>query len=130
MTHLAKLLVVTSLAWSLASVTPAAAPAFRLNVNPRVGINEGVRIEAVIPRHADNRRMRIEMDGPLYRAFEEPMEGESARVIYSLFVDRLPEGDYTVYCIVLRADGTRKQIKTTFCRGEACYSAPLGGDEP
>ena len=106
----------------LAGVVSAEAPRARLIVYPRVSLTEGVRIEVFVPRHTDNRRLRVEMDGPLFRAFEEPLEGENARATFPpLTIDRLPEGRYTVTAGVWRADGSMKAVRTEFCRGAGCF---------
>ena len=102
-------------------VTSADERKLRLIVYPRVALSDGVRIEAFVPREKDNRRLRVEMDGPLFRAFEEPLEGEDARALFTITIDRLPEGQYMVAAVVLRADGTTRVVRAPFCRGAGCF---------
>jgi hypothetical protein len=98
----------------------------RLSASPLVGHeNTGVEIEAVVPRDARNRLMRLELDGPKFRAFEEQMDGEDARVLYRLVVDALPEGNYVVWLMVLRRDGSTWNRRLTLCRGSACVQGIL-----
>ena len=115
----------------VAACPSRAASSLRLSIYPRVSLTEGVRITAYISRDPDNRRMRLEVDGPFSRAFEEQMEGDAARVVYPMFIDHLPEGEYTVFLTVLwvdrtKADGWSTLVKKdTFCRGSGCI-----GDVP
>ena len=97
-------------------------PKPRLTVYPRVAIDSGVRVEAFIPKHINNRRMRIEIDGPLFRAFEEPMEGENAKAIYAITIDSLPEGEYLVTLGIMTSDGKIQTLRVSFCRGAGCFS--------
>ena len=110
------------LIWGGLSLHADDTPQPRLTAYPRVALNDGVRLEAVIPKDTANRRMRLEMDGPLFRAFEEPMEGDRARVIYALTIDRLPEGEYNVTLVILKSDLSRVTKHATFCRGGGCFS--------
>ena len=111
----------------------AAAPKPRLTAYPRIALNNGVRIEAFVPRDARNRHIRVEVDGPYSRAFEEDMEGDSARVLYTLYIDQLPDGAYEAKMWVVRTEGKPLYLHTGFCRGEGCEAevpqSPDRGDE-
>lgn len=100
---------------------PAESPQPRLTVYPRVALDSGVRIEAFIPRDVLNRRMGLVVDGPIYRSFEEPLEGENARALFGITIDRLDEGHYEVFLVIAKSDGTRKTIRSEFCRGAGCF---------
>jgi hypothetical protein len=107
----------------LLASAPAAEP--RLTVYPRVALDSGVRIEAFIPRHADNRRMGLVVDGPIYRSFEEPLEGEHARALFGMTLDRLDEGRYEVFLTVVKVGGVQRTIHSEFCRGGGCFEEPI-----
>ena len=97
-------------------------PQPRLSVYPRVALTEGVRVEWFIPRHADNRAYRVEIDGPLYRATEGQLEGNDARAIFpALTIYTLPEGEYDVRLIIQKVDRSVTVTRTTFCRGSGCF---------
>lgn len=104
----------------LGAALPAEDPKPRLTVYPRVALDSGVRIEAFIPRHADNRRMGITVDGPMYRSFEQELDGTNAQVLFPLSIDRLNEGRYDVFLMIAKADGTQVTIRDSFCRGAGC----------
>lgn len=98
-------------------------PDIHLTAYPRIALTDGVRIEAFVPRHSANRRIRVEMEGPLSRAFEEDMDGDKARVIYAITVNnKLADGVYTVTLAVQRVDGSVKRKQVEFCRGEGCIA--------
>lgn len=107
----------------LAGMAP---PALRLHVYPAVAVVSGVRIEASVPRNPANRRLRVEVDGPLYfRAFEEPLEGDKARVLFSITIDQVPDGAYVVTATVFHLDESTQQVWAKLCRGVACYGEEL-----
>lgn len=102
-------------------------PQPRLSVYPRVALTSGVRVEWFIPRHADNRAYRVEVDGPLYRSTEGQLEGNDARAIFPpLTIYTLPEGEYDVRLTVEKVDRSITVTRTTFCRGAGCFQ----GTEP
>lgn len=79
-------------------------------------------MEVFIPRHPDNRRLRVEIDGDqFFRAFEEPLEGDDARALFSITIEKLPTGNYIAGAAILKSNGKVEHIPyTTFCRGDAC----------
>lgn len=104
--------------------SPVFSASARLSATPHFALSGGVHVEAVIPRDIHNRRLRVTVDGPAYyRAFEEDMEGDKARVIYRLDIDQLPEGEYEVGLVVERASNEPTILRATFCRG-SCASEP------
>ena len=108
----------------LASPTPPASA--RISATPSFATQGGVHIEAVIFRDTLNRRLRVSVDGPAYyRAFEEDMEGDNARVIYRLDIDQIPEGHYEVMLIVDRGKGERPLVaRAALCRGDCAKDLP------
>lgn len=120
MSHPAKATLLLTLA--LAGSSLHAAPSQRLTAYPRVAINAGVVIEAFIPRDPANRHMRLELDGPVFRAFEEDMDGDKARVLYTLRVDQLPDGEYPITLVVARMNLPPRYTRTSVCRGAGCLS--------
>ena len=94
----------------------------RITAYPKMAMGgKAVRIEVFIPRHPDNRRMRMEMDGPMFRAFEKDIDGEDGPVLFTITIESLPEGRYVVGAVVLDKYGGLKQLPIVqFCRGGAC----------
>lgn len=108
----------------LTLATPVFSAGARLSATPHFALSGGVHVEAVIPRDISNRRLRIEVDGPAYfRAFEEDMEADKARVIYRLDIDQMPEGEYGVVMQVERGNNPPLVLRASFCRG-SCASEP------
>jgi hypothetical protein len=94
-----------------------------ITAKPQVGLHEGVFVEAHVPRSEHNRQIHMEIDGPVFKGFDEQLDGEDARVIYTLRMDRLPDGAYQATVGVLKDDGKWEQQHALFCRGEGCASS-------
>lgn len=117
---LASMLIILMLA------SPVASMDARLTASPRIALNSGVRIEAYVPRNPANRRLRIEVDGPVFRAFEEQMEGERARALFSLtMAGKMDDGEYEVRLAVERSNGSVFRLSTSFCRGQGCVTSDI-----
>lgn len=113
------LAILLTLLMGMASGDP---PRPSLRVFPRMTLQGAVRIETFVPRYPANRTLRVEVDGDAYfRAFEESVAGEDARVLFLITIDNPPEGYYTVTATVTRVDRTTTRVGEWFCRGpEGC----------
>lgn len=77
-----------------------------------------VRIEVIIQPDLENRRARVELDGPTYRASEIPLEGASAPKRYTLPYVIFTEGVYEVRGMLYNS--TReisRQVRTLIVSG-------------
>ena len=92
---------------------PQAAPADRqkltVRVTPLVRFVRGdARGMAIVPRHADNRLLRVILESAdYYRLSELPLEGEDAPLTHPLYWQDLPPGSYCVTVQVYGATGLR-----------------------
>jgi hypothetical protein len=98
---------------STAPVTPL------IRVTPHV-LNEGdtIRIRCQVPRHPDNRKLQIAIEG--YRYTEVPIEGERGPVTTEITYQHVPCGVDTVSCAVVTSMGYSQRVTAPIlvaCRG-------------
>lgn len=79
-----------------------------------------VRITATIPRDPDNRQYVLiwaDEFGEIGRS-EKSMNGDKEPITVTRLIDHLGSGNYRVLLILVKADGSTKQVQTSFIVGE------------
>lgn len=78
-----------------------------VDVLPRIALAPAsVRIRVTVERHADNRLLGVNLDGPAYgRYFEEQLDGVEAARTRQRIYDGLPGGIYIITACVRRVTG-------------------------
>jgi uncharacterized protein (DUF2141 family) len=86
-----------------------------LRVTPNVSSAPGnVIVKAVVPRHADNRWLRIEADsGTFYRSSSIQLDGEKAPVVTEFTLNNLPGGEYAVSAVLRDSHGDETTARRT-----------------
>ena len=68
-----------------------------------------------VPRHADNRSLRISIESAAYyRRSDVQLDGAAAPMSHQFFFQGLPSGDYEMTVTVLGAEGPRSTSQHTF----------------
>jgi hypothetical protein len=75
---------------------------------PVTTAGRNVRTIVRVDRNTANRRLRVEVDGPLYGAStERQLDGEQAERTFEMLWQSLPAGEYTVIVVVEGTKGVR-----------------------
>lgn len=75
----------------------------------------GVCTTVRVPRHPDNRLLRLMIDGQQFGASSEfQLDGADAPIVHERFWPNLPYGKYRVLAIVQRMDGTSREAADHF----------------
>ena len=84
---------------------PADRQKLSVRVTPLVRLIRGdARGMAIVPRHADNRLLRVILESEdYYRLSDTPLEGEDAPLTHPLYWRDLPPGSY---CVTVQVYGT------------------------
>lgn len=96
-------------AFLIFSLLLAAPDRVSISVTPQaVPVNGTIRLTCTVPRHPDNRVlvMGVYYDGSVvYRASERQLDGESAPITHTMYVDHLPCDAVVAQCYLLPAIG-------------------------
>ena len=96
-------------------------PPIRIVISPRAQIapihgTGKVKVRVVVPPNAQNRHIRVELDGETYRAWEQDWVGEAGSQPREWAISGLLPGSYEGRAILVRVDaeGRRRQFLDTF----------------
>lgn len=106
------------------AAAPSSPPCVTLLVRPHFLLQRGdVRIEARVPRHADNRQLTIawDSDNGSAGATMRPLAGEDAQVLHTLNLPSQPSANYLFVATVFASSGKVRG------RAEARIHSPGGG---
>ena len=105
----------------MSSPTGAEDTPIRIVISPQVQIapihgTARITVRVVIPPNAQNRRIRVELDGETYRAWEQDWVGEAGSQPREWRITGLLPGSYVGRAILERVDGEgrRRQFLDTF----------------
>ena len=100
----------------IAASGPGASDAVAVKVSPQTLFEGGaVRTQVRLPPDADNRAMRLEVDGERYFSSSTlQLEGDDAPAVYERRWLDLPAGKYSVQVVIVRASGETRHATAEF----------------
>lgn len=95
---------------------PEADEQLAVRMSPTIVLErQDVRAFVTVPRQPGNRRLLVTLEGPSYfTSTERQLNGDAAARMHEFAFRQLPEGQYSVRVLVVRARGADSGAETTF----------------